>query len=116
MKKWLIISAVFVSAVAYMPTSQAFDEVSLRICEYVAANDKNRLRKYLKQNSLKLRSVYTGILCNNQNLLVFAAANSALETGDFIIGKIPAKEVSKQIDEIAKYSKHLEAEARKRVN
>ncbi|WP_448565812.1 DUF3718 domain-containing protein [Thalassotalea ganghwensis] len=115
MKKWLILSAIVLTAAGYTPSSQAFDEVSLRICEYVAANDKNRLRKYLKQNNLKLRAVYAGILCNNQNLLVFAAANSALETGDFIIGKIPAKEVSNQIAEIAKYSKHLEEEAKKRI-
>lgn len=115
MKKLLLISALAAQFIALAPTVSAADNVSLRICEYVAANDKARLRSYLKQNKLRLRNIYDKITCNNQNLLVFSASSAALETGEFIIGKIPTKEVSAQISEIAKYSKHLEEEAKERI-
>jgi hypothetical protein len=115
MKKTLLLASLIAATVTFAPVTKA-DTMSLRICEYVAANDKNRLRSFLKQNKLKIRSVFKGIQCNGQNLLVFAASNKALETGEFLIGKIPAKEVAKHIEAIAEYSKHLEEDAKDRVN
>ena len=115
MKKLFLMCALATQFIALTPIAQAADNVSLRICEYVAANDKSRLRSYLKQNKLRLRDVYSKITCNGQNLLIFAASKNALEIGEFIIGKTPAKEVTDQIPEIAKYSKHLEEKAKERV-
>jgi hypothetical protein len=115
MKKTLLIASLITATVTFAPVTKA-DTMSLRICEYVAANDKNRLRSFLKQNKLKIRTVFKGIKCNGKNLLVFAASNKALEAGEFIIGKISAKEVAKHITEVAKYSKHLEEEAKDRIN
>jgi len=115
MKKTLLLASIIAATVTFAPVTKA-DTVSLRICEYVAANDKNRLRSFLKQKSLKIRKIFKGIKCNGQNLLVFAASNKALEAGEFLIGKISAKEVAKHVEEIAKYSKHLEEEAKDRVN
>lgn len=115
MKKTLLLASLITATVAFAPVTKA-DTMSLRICEYVAANDKNRLRSFLKQNKLKMRKVFKGVKCNDKNLLVFAASNKALEAGEFIIGKISAKEVAKHIGEIGKYSKHLEEEAKERVN
>jgi len=115
MKKTLLLASLITATVTFAPVTKA-DNMSLRICEYVAANDKNRLRSFLKQKKLKLRKVFKNITCNGKNLLVFAASNKALEAGEFLIGKIPSKEVALHIEAIGKYSKHLEEEARDRVN
>ncbi|GAA5130571.1 DUF3718 domain-containing protein [Thalassotalea piscium] len=115
MKRVLLISVLASQFMLLPPVSSANDNISLRICEYVAANDKSRLRSYLKQNKLKLRDVYDKINCNGENLLVFSAANAALETGEFIIGKTSVKEVTANIAAIAKYSKHLEEAAKERI-
>jgi hypothetical protein len=114
MKKTLLLASLITATVTFAPVTKA-DNMSLRICEYVAANDKNRLRSYMKQNKLKIRSLFKSINCNKQNLIVFAAANKALETGEYLIGKVPSKQVAKIIEEIGKYSKHLEEEAKDRV-
>jgi len=115
MKKTLLLASIITATITFAPVTKA-ENISLRICEYVAANDKNRLRSYLKQKKLKMRKVFKDLECNGKNLLIFAASSKALEVGEFIIGKISAKEVAKHIDEIAKYSKHLEEEAKERVN
>ncbi|NQZ20532.1 MAG: DUF3718 domain-containing protein [Colwellia sp.] len=115
MKKTLLIASIITATVTFAPVTKA-ENISLRICEYVAANDKNRLRSYLKQKRIKMRKVFKDLECNGKNLLIFAASSKALEVGEFIIGKISAKEVAKHIDKIAKYSKHLEEEAKDRIN
>jgi hypothetical protein len=115
MKKTLLLASLITATVTFAPVTKA-DNMSLRICEYIAANDKNRLRSYMKQNKLKIRTLFKSIKCNGQNLMVFAASNKALEAGEFLIGKVPAKEVAKHIEEIGKYSKHLEADAKDRIN
>ncbi|MBA6230991.1 MULTISPECIES: DUF3718 domain-containing protein [unclassified Colwellia] len=115
MKKTLLVASLIAASVTFAPVTKA-DNMSLRICEYIAANDKNRLRSFMKQNKLKIRTLFKNIECNGQNLLVFAASNNALETGEFLIGKVPAKKVAEHIAEIGKYSKHLEEEAKDRVN
>jgi hypothetical protein len=114
MKKPLLLASLIAASISFAPITKA-NTMSLRICEYVASNDKNRLRSFMKQNKLKIRALFGSIECNGQNLLVFAASNSALETGEFIIGKVPSKEVAKHIADIGKYSKHLEEEAKERV-
>jgi len=116
MKKTLLIASLVAATASFAPVSVSYaDDTALRICEYVAANDKNRLRSFLKQRKLKLRSIFNSINCNGQNLLVFSASNSALEVGEFVIGKTPAKIVKANIEEIAKYSAHLAEDARERV-
>ncbi len=115
MKKTLLLASIIAASVTFAPVTKA-DNTSLRICEYVAANDKNRLRSFLKQKNLKIRTIFKNVTCNGKNLLVFAASNKALEVGEFVIGKISAKEVAKHIAEVAKYSKHLEEEANDRIN
>lgn len=113
MKKIILIASILATSAIMTPTVQA-DNFSLRICEYVQANDKNRLRSFLKQNKIKIRKVYSDLSCNGDNLLIFAAKSNALEVGEFIIGKMPAKKVKAEIDNIAKYSAHLAEEARDR--
>lgn len=109
-----IILLTSVLATTLLVSAPAKADLSLRVCEYVQANDKNRLRSFLKGNKLKIRKVYKGLLCNGSSLLVFAAKSQALEVGEFMIGKLPAKVVQSEIDEIAKYSAHLAEEAKER--
>ena len=115
MKKIILLSALLTASYFIAPSAKA-DNISLRICEYVQANDKNRLRSYLKQNKLKMRKIYSGLECNGDSLLIFAAKANGLEVGEFIIGKLPSKKVALEIDAIAKHSAHLAEEARERVN
>ena len=113
MKKILLIASILATTAVIAPTAQA-DNLSLRICEYVQANDKNRLRSFLKQNKLKIRNIYDGLTCNGDNLMIFAAKSQSLEVGEFIIGKLPSKKVKAEIDNLAKHSAHLAEEARDR--
>lgn len=114
MKKLLIVPLVIAATV--IPTTQAKAEnnIALRICEYVQANDKGRLRSFLKQNKIKLRNIYDDLKCNGDNLLIFAAKAQALEVGEFVIGKLPSKKVKAEVDNIAKHSAHLAEEAKER--
>jgi hypothetical protein len=113
MKKVFLTASFLVLSSSIAPTVKA-DDISLRICEYVQANDKNRLRAFLKQNKIKIRNFYDELTCNSDNLLVFAAKSNALEVGKFIIGNLPAKKVQNEIDTIAKHSILLAEEARNR--
>ncbi len=113
MKKIILLTTVIAASLFTAAPTKA-DNLTLRICEYVQANDKSRLRSFLKQNKLKLRNIYDGVKCNGDNLLIFAAKSSALEVGEFIIGKLPSKKVKPEIDNLAKYSAHLAEEARDR--
>ena len=113
MKKILLVTSLVAASIAIAPTAKA-DNLSLRICEYVQANDKSRLRSFLKQNKIKIRNVFKELSCNKDNLLIFAAKSKSLEVGEFIIGKLPAKVVKAEIDNIAKYSAHLAEEAKER--
>ena len=113
MKKTIIVAGMLFATSMLAPTAQAND-LSLRICEYVQANDKNRLRSFLKQNKIKIRNIYSDLACNGDNLLIFAAKAKALEVGEFIIGKLPSKTVKAEIDNLSKYSAHLAEEARDR--
>lgn len=115
MKKTLLLTSLVFGALTLSPSAAANDNIALRVCEYIKANDKSRLRSYLKQQKLRVRSIYDQIKCNDMNLLIFAAANQSLEAGEFLIGKIPAKKVQPEIENIAKHSAHLAEEARLRV-
>ena len=113
MKKVIILPIVLSTTIRTATPVEA-NNMTLRICEYVQANDKSRLRSFLKQNKLKMRNIYDGLECNSDNLLIFAAKSNALEVGEFIIGKLPAKKVKPEIENLAKYSAHLAEEAKER--
>ena len=90
MKKLLLASTITVLTLTsvFMPTAQAAN-IAQSLCEYVAADDKKRMRSFLKSNKLKIRSVFKGIQCNGQNLLEFAAASGSINTGSLMISKLP---------------------------
>ncbi|WP_448550344.1 DUF3718 domain-containing protein [Thalassotalea fusca] len=114
MKKALLVGSLMLSALN-VSTAYADDSMSLRICEYIQANDKQRLRNFLKQKKVKIRNIYQDLLCNNDNILVFAAKSNSLDVGEFIIGKLPSKYVASEIDNITQHSAHLAEKAKARV-
>lgn len=115
MKKVLLLSLITATVMAYTPAAKAEDNLSMRVCEYVQANDKNRLRSFLKKRNVKIRKFYDNIQCNGEDLLVFAAKSKALEVGEFLISKLSAKIVGSKVDAIAAHSAHLAEVAKKRA-
>jgi hypothetical protein len=98
----------------YAPKSLAYDAAT-DICEYVAADDKKRLRSLLKTQRIKIRSIFGDVACNGQNLLFFAASRNSEEVGEMIIKKLPKKTLSSLIDELTVISATLGAIAKERA-
>ncbi|KKL04760.1 hypothetical protein LCGC14_2612860, partial [marine sediment metagenome] len=73
----LIASAVFSGSVFFSAPVKADDQLAISICEYIAADDKNRLRDKLKTSRVKIRNIYDAVLCNGNNLLRHAIASNA---------------------------------------
>lgn len=115
MKKTLLLVSLVSAVSSYVPQASAEDNLSLRVCEYVSINDKSRLKGFLKSNKLKIRTIFDNILCNNQNLLEFAASSNALDIGEYMIGQLPVSIVNANIIAIEKHSAHLAVVAKKRV-
>ena len=76
MKTIIFLSLIF-SSITWVSEVHAEDSFTLRACEYILANDKRRLRAFLKSRHLKIRSVFDTLKCNHQNMLVFAAKSHA---------------------------------------
>ncbi|MCL1089617.1 DUF3718 domain-containing protein [Shewanella profunda] len=70
------------------------DPLVASICDYVKANDKNRLRKKLKESRVKLRQIYSGISCDGQSLLRTAYGASANDAGEFVAKRLSVTELN----------------------
>lgn len=118
MKKLLLVStitALTLTSVVTTPEAKAAN-IAQSVCEYVAADDKKRMRSFLKTNKLKIRSIFDGIQCNGKNLLVFAADQGSVETGSLMISKLPKKVVSANLALLQSGSKPLLEAANERVS
>jgi len=118
MKKLLIVStitALTLASAITTPKVQAAD-IATSLCEYVATDDKKRMRSFLKMNKLKIRRVFDGIQCNGKNLLEFAAASGSDETGSLMISKLPKKVVSANLALIQTGSQPLIDAANDRIS
>ena len=115
MKKIFLITSIVAASFSFSPASHAENSLSLRVCEYISVNDNKRLRKVIKQNRLKIRSIYGDIQCNGMNILEFAATSNALDVGEMLIKKLQVAAVSDNLATITKYSAHLTAIAKKRI-
>ena len=118
MKKLLIASTITVltlTSVVSTPTVYAAD-IAQNICEYVAADDKKRMRSFLKTNKLKIRRIFDGIQCNGKNILEFASARGSIETGSLIISKLPKNVVSENLAALQAGAKPLIDAANARVS
>jgi hypothetical protein len=118
MKKLLLVSTMTVltmTSIANAPKANAAN-IAQSICEYVAADDKKRMRSFLKTNKLKIRSIFSGIQCNGKNLLAFASAKGSVKTGSLMISKLPKKTVSANLTVLQTGSQPLIDAANKRVS
>jgi hypothetical protein len=113
MKKLLIIATIALSSLILAPVAQA-SNIAQNLCEYVQADNKTKLRSYLKQNKLKIRQVFSGTECNGLNLVVFANSKNSIKTGSLMIGKLPKKTVATFMNDLT--TAELVAVANKRVN
>lgn len=89
----LFITCIGLSSVLISPPVSGANAAAT-ICEYVASDDKKRLRSFLKANKLKIRRIFSQVQCNGQNLLAFAVSSGAIQTGTLMISKLPKKVVS----------------------
>ena len=71
----------------------ADDSLVLSICNFVAADDKNRLRKKLKSSKVKLRNIYDGVVCNGLTLLQFSMQKEANNVGKYIVKRLPSSKL-----------------------
>ncbi len=76
------------------PAAVADDQLAASMCDYVAADDKNRLRKVLSDYRLRLRNIYDGVVCNGQSLIRHALKNNANDVGEFIVKQLPGSAVA----------------------
>lgn len=92
--KLLSLTAV-VSLAAFTSTPVvANDQLAQSICSYVAADNRNALRKTLADNRLRLSNIYSGISCEGLNMIRFAISRGANDTADFIIKQLPGSAVA----------------------
>jgi hypothetical protein len=111
----VIFSSTVILSMASYSSPAASASISLSICEYIAADDKKRLRSFLKANHLKIRKVFNDLRCNDKNLLIFAAEKNSLATGKMIIGKLSKKIVANNISALQAYSPTLLESAKERI-
>lgn len=76
------------------PVAVADDQLAASMCDYVAADDKNRLRKVLSDYRLRLRNIYDGVVCNGESLIRHAFKSNAADVGEFIVKQLPGSAVS----------------------
>ncbi|TGE84433.1 hypothetical protein C7Y70_06220 [Pseudoalteromonas sp. KS88] len=81
----LVVTAVVSGSFAFSAPAKANDQLAVSICEYIAADDKNRLRSKLKSSRVKIRNVYDAIQCNGNNLVRHAIASNAVDAGEFVV-------------------------------
>lgn len=95
MKAKLLTVATIFAVTSFISTPVAANEqLAQSICSYVAADNKNNLRKTLSDNRLRLRNVYDGIVCDGLTLVRHAIKNNAADTADFIIKQLPGSQVA----------------------
>ncbi|MBY6019024.1 DUF3718 domain-containing protein [Halomonas denitrificans] len=91
----LMAAGLVAGGLTYSPSSHAnVEQLVASMCDYVAADDKNRLRKKLKDARIKLRAVYDGVNCNGNSLLRTAMLADAQDVGVFLVKQLPRNSLS----------------------
>ncbi|GEB72324.1 MULTISPECIES: DUF3718 domain-containing protein [Pseudoalteromonas] len=94
----VLTAVVAVSSFSYTAPVNAEDQLAVSICEYIAADDKNRLRSKLKSSRVKIRNIYDAVQCNGNNLLRHAVASNAVDTGEYIVKNLSKSSLSDGAD------------------
>lgn len=81
-----------------VPLAQAQEQIAASMCDYIKADDKNRFRKVLSENRLRLRNIYDGVVCDGLSMVRFAVKSNAAGVGEFIIKQLPASQINSSGD------------------
>ena len=109
------ITALTLTSIVSTPQAHA-NNVAQSLCEYVAVDDKKRMRSFLKSNKLKIRKIFGSVKCNNKNLLAFANHKGSVKTGTLMISKLPKKVVSANLTFLQSGEQALSDAASSRVS
>ncbi|WP_337843125.1 DUF3718 domain-containing protein [Rheinheimera sp.] len=90
----MLFGVLVAGAIVVSPEVKADDQLAASMCDYVKADDKNRLRKVLSDYRLRLRNIYDGVLCNGDSLLRLAFKNNANDVGEFIAKQLPGAHIT----------------------
>ncbi len=96
--KTLTLIAVVVSPLFAIAPASADDQIAQSLCAYVAANDKNSIRKTLSDSKIRIKNVYDGIQCDGLPMIRFAIKHNAADAAEFIVKQLPGSQVSKSGD------------------
>ena len=110
----LVFGLLITSLLLFPAPSEAFN-LSQSICEFIAADDKKRLRKLQKTNKFKFRKIFKSVRCNNDNILIFAARRNANNVGELLIKKLPKNVIAENMAELEGLSATLAEIAKKRA-
>lgn len=105
---------LILSIIVLSPSVQAFN-IAQNVCEYIAADDKKRLRKLLKTNHLKIRTIFDDITCNGQNILVFSVDRKSSEISDLIIKKLPKDVLQENLAAVSNLSPEFASVIQERI-
>lgn len=92
--------AVVVASSLLSPMLAFADDVGTQLCQYIAADDKSRMRDFIKDRKLNATSVLGELKCNGKDALAFAAESKAEQTGKFMVSKLPKGHVLASMDAI----------------
>lgn len=95
--KLLPLIAVIVTPL-FASSASANDQIAQSICSYIAANDKNSLRKTFSDSRIRIKNVYDGVTCDGLPMIRFAIKNNAADAAEFIIKQLPGSQVAKMGD------------------
>ncbi len=96
-KLFALVATVTVPMLVTAP-AQANDQIAQSICSYIAANDKNSLRKTLSDSKIRIKNVYDGVSCDGLPMVRFAIKHNAAEIGEFIVKQLPSSQVASSGD------------------
>ena len=94
----LVCGATLALSMLTAPVAVADDQLAASMCEYVAADNKNSLRKVLSDYRLRLRNVYDGVVCNGNSLIRHAFISNAADIGEFIAKQLPGSAIASSGD------------------
>ncbi|MDP4536085.1 DUF3718 domain-containing protein [Alkalimonas collagenimarina] len=90
----IVCGAVVAGALLLAPPAVADQQLAASMCDYVAADDRNRFRKVLSDYRLRLRNIYDGVICNGESLVRHAFRSGANDVGEFIIRQLPGSQLA----------------------
>lgn len=90
----IVCSAMVAGAMLFSPIASADQQLAASMCDFVAADDRNRFRKVLSDYRLRLRNIYDGVVCNGESLIRHAFRSGANDVGEFIIRQLPGSQLA----------------------